>query len=92
MKEINKTLAKLEQKMENMVGFRGTLTEITKEIQKFALRDGVFLEPFEENLKGMDLGFNTNLGEIDDTYFDFEVFMLPTRKEKVFIITEIASF
>ena len=98
MKKVYKEMANgyilemLEQKMENMVGCRGTISSLTSSIQKFALRDNIILEPFEESIQGMDCGFNTNLGEIGDTYFDFEVFMLPTNKEDVFIIIEVSSF
>ena len=93
-KEIAKgyILKMLEQKMNNMVGCRGTISSLTSRIQAFALRENIILEPFEENFQDMDCGFNTNLGEIEGTYFDFEVFMLPTNEEGVFIITEINSF
>lgn len=85
-------LEMLKQKMENMIGCRGTISSLTSSIQKFALRDNIRLEPFEESFPDMDYGFNINLGEIGDTYFDFEVFILPTNKENVFIITEVNSF
>ena len=97
MEKINKKAQEyiylyLELKMEELVGIRGTLGEITQKLQKLAVRDNVCLEPFEESYGEVDFGYNINLGEIDDTYFDFEVFMLKTNNEDIYLITEINRF
>lgn len=90
-----------DRAMQTLVGFRGTLEEIRQKICTLGLRDDVVLEPFEEQLEGCDLGFNTNIGELkintfkDSThiiYLDYEVFMLPTLKADVYLVTEVIDF
>lgn len=79
-------------KMNDLVMFRGTKEDICSKLNSIGLRDDCFLEPMEDQLPGHDLGFNTNLGMVKDTYLDYEVYMLPTNKDNEFIITEIKPF
>lgn len=83
----------ITKKMRNLVGFRGTIKELEVEIASYTpLRSTVILEPFEEYLPELDLGFNTNLGELDGEYYDFEVYLLPTFKADTFVVTEVSAF
>lgn len=90
--EAKKQYKEIENKVLKLVGFRGTLEEIKSKLQEIAVRDNIALEPFEDPLEGNDFGFNTNLGEIKDIYFDFEIYMLKTNKESVYLITEANRF
>ncbi len=85
-------IAKINNKMRNLVMFRGTKKEIIVELEKIGNRKDIILEPFEEPLPENDLSFNTNIGMIGDSYLDFEVYLLPTNKKDVFIVTEVTEF
>ena len=78
--------------MRNLVLFRGTKVEICEKLNSIGLRDDCFLQEFEEPLPGNDFGFNINLGKIGDCDLDFEVYLLPTNKKDVFVITEVNQF
>ena len=82
----------IKTQMQNIVLFRGTKNDIIKKINAIGLRNDSILEPIENPLPFNDLGFNTNLGVVNDNYLDFEVYMLPTNIKDYFIITEINSF
>ena len=82
----------IKTQMQNIVLFRGTKDDIIKKINAIGLRNDSILEPKENPLLFNDLGFNTNLGVVNDNYLDFEVYMLPTNIKDYFIITEINSF
>jgi len=82
----------IHSEMSRLVLFRGTKVEIIEKLNSIGLRKDCYLEDFENPLPGNDFGFNTNLGSIGDYYFDFEIFLLPTNKKDVFIITEVNSF
>lgn len=79
----------IDKAMQDLLLRRGTLLEIESMINDIGLRDDSTLEPFEENIEFNDIGFNTNLGQIDDQYLDYEVYLLPTNKQYQYIITEI---
>lgn len=83
-----------DRKMQGLVHTRCTKQEL---IMKLALlsvnRDSIpVLTPFEEPLPENDFGFSTNIGMLGETYLDYEIFMLPTNKQDVFLITEIRPF
>lgn len=82
----------IQDKIQRLVGFRGTKEEIIERLKEIGIRKDITLEPFEELLDNLDYGFNVNLGESYRDYFDFEIFMLPTREEDVWLITEINPF
>ena len=82
----------INKQMQSLILFRGTKEEIIKRLNTIGTRRDCYLEPFEEPLAGNDFGFNTNLGMIDDEYLDYEIYMLSTHIESVFIITEINNF
>ena len=82
----------IKTQMQNIVLFRGTKDDIIKKINAIGLRNDSILEPKENPLLFNDLGFNINLGVVNDNYLDFEVYMLPTNIKDYFIITEINSF
>lgn len=90
--EAEKQYKEIEKKVLKLVGFRGTLEEIRSKLQEIAVRDNIVLEAFEEQLEGNDFGYNTNLGSIEDIYFDFEIYMLKTNKESVYLVTETNRF
>jgi len=82
----------IEKQISELVLFRGTKSDIIKKINAIGQRNDSILEPFEKNIKGNDFGFNTNLGELNGHYLDFEIYLLPTNKKDIFIITEINPF
>jgi len=82
----------IKYKIQRLVGFRGTKEEIIEELVEIGIIKDITLEPFEYELEELDYGFNVNLGESDGDYFDFEIFMLPTREKDVWLITEINPF
>ena len=84
----------INKQIKNLVLYRGTLEDITKKIRTIGLDLDAELTPFEEEaiIEENDLGFNVNLGEINDHYLDFEIYMLPTNEKNSFIITEVNQF
>lgn len=64
-------IEQIEREMGKLVLFRGTMSDIIKRINSIGLRNDSILEPFEEEVENNDLGFNTNLGEINGRYLDF---------------------
>lgn len=82
----------IQDKIKRLIGFRGTKEEIIEKLKEIGIRKDIVLEPFEEQLEDLDYGFNVNLGEIYGDYFDFEIFMLPTREKDCWLITEINPF
>ncbi|MGL5749983.1 MAG: hypothetical protein ACRCXT_05615 [Paraclostridium sp.] len=84
-------LSKLNKQLQSKVLFRGTLEGIAKELSDLT-GTKTELVPFEEYLPENDLGYNIFLGMIGGHYLDYEVYLLPTNKVNVYIITEINSF
>lgn len=82
----------IQDKIKILVGFRGTKEEIIEKLKEIGTRNDPILEPFEHQSEENDWGFNVNLGESYGDYFDFEIFMLPTREKDVWLITEINPF
>jgi len=74
----------------NLVGCRGTLSELSELISGLGVEKGE-LTPFEENLPGNDNGFIINVGLVGDRYLDFDVYTLPTNVENVHYITEMTE-
>lgn len=88
-----KKILKKNKKMQNLVMFRGTKEEIVKKLHKIGNREDIpVLQETEEKVKNQDLCFNTNIGEIDTHFLDYEIYMLPTNKKDNFIITEVVPF
>ena len=79
----------IDDEMKNLVLFRGTKEEICEKINSIGLRSDSILEPFENSLSENDFGFNTYLGKTEGHYLDFEVYLLPTNKKDVFLVTEV---
>lgn len=80
--------------MQTLVGFRGSHEDIINELSKLLINrvEQPCLEPFEEPIKENDFGFNTNLGVVNGNYYDYEIYMLPTNQQNIWIITEINPF
>jgi hypothetical protein len=93
-REAVKVLQKVEKDMQSLLFFRGTKEQIIEKLNTIRINreESVVLEPFEEPLEDNDLGFNTNLGEINEHYIDYEIYMLPTNKKDTFVITEVSAF
>ena len=79
----------ISRQMEDLVLFRGTKEDIIKKINDIGLRNDSILEPIEDPLSINDIGFNINLGNFEDDFLDFEIYMLPTNAKDIFVITEI---
>lgn len=84
-------LSELNKKIQSKVLFRGTLEGIAKELSDLTGTKAE-LVPFEESLPENDLGYNIFLGMIEEHYLDYEVYLLPTNRVNVYIITEINNF
>ena len=78
----------ISRQMEDLVLFRGTKEDIVKKINVIGLRNDSILESIEDSLSINDIGFNINLGNFEDDYLDFEIYMLPTNAKNIFIVTE----
>jgi len=86
-------LKKFEQKLQRLVGNRGTKKEISRMISKIV---GSEIKIGKANkgscLEGetkADIVYCFNAGMDEDIYLDFDVFVLKTRNHKVLYITEI---
>lgn len=92
----NKKYSQMDTRLHSLIGMRGTMEDIRAAIQAKSLKENITLEPFTEQemlvAQGFDYGFNTNLGQANGVWFDFEVYLLKTNKESHFIITEINKF
>ena len=82
----------LNEKLQKLIMFRGTIEEIENKLNSYGFRDYCKMEKFENGLDGNDFGFNINLGQEDNMYLDYEVFMLETNQTDVYIITEINDY
>ena len=80
----------IDAKMLSMVLFRGTKNEIYSKLNGFNSRVAASMTfDFVQGLNKADFSFEACLGVIGGVYLDYEVFVLPTNKEGVFIITEV---
>lgn len=86
---MNKTIKKVIKDMNDLVLFRGTKKEIVNKLNTIGtIKTDVILCPFPHPLPDNDFGFAVMLGKINDEWLDFDIYMLPTNKKDVFIITE----
>ena len=78
----------MDNKMEAMVFFRGTIEEINNHINNFSIKK-CLMTLSRNNAKYNDIAYTVCLGEIDDHYLDYEVYVLPTNRPDNYIVTEI---
>ena len=82
----------INESMEQLVGYESTIPELETKLAAITpLLDSVTLYPFKHPLPENDDGYNVFLGEVEDHYYDFEIYLKPTTNNK-FIVTEANEF
>jgi len=81
----------LDEKVKNLIMFRGTKEEIYIKLNSFN-PDAIAATNFTKSTGEADSSFEVCLGVADCVYLDYEIFVLPTNKKNSFLITEVNSF
>jgi len=82
----------INTKMFNLINSRFTLPELMSQLQEIGNKAKCVYDWTEEGEQYNDYSINTNIGMIGEVYLDYEIFMLPTNKPEVYLITEIQPF